>query len=35
VLDQAGTIFAKEFYDKILSGETPLNSFKLDFPPPS
>jgi hypothetical protein len=29
VLDQAGTIFAKEFYDKILSGETPLNSFKF------
>jgi hypothetical protein len=28
VLDQAATIFAKDFYDKLLDGETPRFSFE-------
>ena len=27
VLDKSATIFAKEFYDKILGGKTPQDSF--------
>ena len=27
VLDQSGTKFAEEFYDKILQGSTPLEAF--------